>query len=184
MSNKANYDVTFQYDFDEDNPSKFGDGRIKRVMAAHEGQFVSVFDDYGLKDMSFNIYATLETLKTVMETVLKDAERSGIRMAVFAKKKSDLIIFNLSDVADQEAVLEKIQEKKDELSFKKIIPSQYKEHDFSLELNNGVNSQEVLVLAKPFLESVNAKEIALDILSVDAMQMDNYTNRKKNSLDY
>lgn len=184
MSNKANYEVTFQYDFDEENPSKFGDGRIKRVMAAHEGQFVSVFDDYGMKDMSFNIDTTLETLKTVMETVLKDAERSGIRMAVFAKKTSNHIIFNLGQVANKEEVLETLENKKEDFSFKKVSPSPYNNNDFYLDLPYGVTAQEELVKVTPLLQSVNAKDIALHIMSVDAMQMDNYTNRKKNSLDY
>lgn len=183
MSNKANYEVTFQYDFDEDNPSKFGDGRIKRVMAAHEGQFVSVFDDYGLKDMSFNINTTLETLKTIMETVLKDAERSGIRMTIFAKKKFDLVLFNVSGIANKEEFIEKVNTKQEEFSFKKIHVSQYDTNELSLELNYGTNPQDALKLAKPFLESLQAKDVVLDINTVDAMQMDNYKNRKKNVFD-
>lgn len=183
MSNTANYEVNFQYDFDEDNPSKFGDGRIKRVMAAHDGVFLSVFDDYGMKDMSFSIHTTLETLKTVMETVLKDAERSGIRMTVLAKKKFDLVLFNVSDMANKEEVLAKIEDKKEELSFKKIHVSQYDSNEVSLELNYGTNPQEVLKLAKPLLESFQAKDVVLDVNTTDAMQMDNYKNRKKNAFD-
>lgn len=184
MSNKANYEVTFQYSFDEDNPSKFSDTRIKRVMNAHEGQFVSDWADYGIKDMTFNISSSLETIKSIMETVLKDAERSDVRMTVFAKKKFDLVIFNLSEISDKEEVLEKIQQKGEELSFRKIRHSQYNDNEFSLELNLGVDSQQVLPLAKSFLESLKAKDIDLDIDSVEVLQMDNHKNKKKSSFDY
>lgn len=184
MSNKANYEVTFQYDFDEDNPSKFSDTRVKRVMNAHEGQFVSDWTDYGIKDMTFNINSSLETVKTIMETVLKDAERSDVRMSVFAKKKFDLVIFNLSDVSNQSEVLEKIQEKQEEFSFRKIRHSQYDSNEFSLELNVGTNPQVILPLAKEFLETLKAKDVSLDIDSVEILKLDNHKSKKKNSFDY
>lgn len=184
MSNKANYEVTFQYSFDEDNPSKFSDTRIKRVMNAHEGQFISDWADYGIKDMTFNISSSLETIKSIMETVLKDAERSDVRMTVFAKKKFDLVIFNLSDFPEKQEILEKIQEKSEELSFRKIRHSQYNDNEFSLELNLGVDPQQILPLAKEFLETIKAKDVALDIDSVEVLQMDNHKNKKKSSFDY
>lgn len=182
MSNKNNYEVNFQYSFDEDNPSKFSDNRIKRVMNAHEGVFLSDWADYGMKDMTFNINSSIETIKTIMETVLRDAERCEVRMTVVAKKKFDLILFNLSNYEDKQEVLEKIQEKSTELSFRKIRSSKYNNDEFSLELNLGADIKEILPKAKEFLESIKVKDVALDTDTVEALQMNN--NKKKHSFDY
>lgn len=184
MSNKTNYEVTFQYDFDEDNPKKFSDTRIKRVMTAHEGSFVSDYADYGIKDMSFHISSTPETLKTIMETVLKDAERSDIRMTVFAKKKFDLVLFDISEVTDKEAFFNLLQENKSNLDYRKVNISSHNESEVSIELNQDADKNKSLNLAQSLVESMNVKNISLDTDSIEFMQKDNYKNKKKSSLDY
>lgn len=184
MSNKTNYEVTFQYDFDEDNPKKFSDTRIKRVMTAHEGVFVSDFADYGIKDMSFTIDSTPEALKTIMETVLKDAERTDVRMTVFAKKKIDLVLLNISEVEDKTKFFELIQENKDSLNYRKINIASHNENEVSIELTQEADKNNTLSLCKNLFESLKVKDLLLDSDSIEFMQKDNYKNKKKSSLDY
>ena len=137
MSNKAKYEVVFQFDYDEDNPKKFTNGRINRVMKAHDGEFVSEYCDYGIKDMSYDISSSAETLKTLMETVLKDAERSDVRMTCWAKRKMDLVIFNIADVEDKNVLFEKINEMRDSIGMRRINVSKHNEHEIAVELQNG-----------------------------------------------
>lgn len=184
MSNKVNYEVTFQYDYEEDSPKKISDGRIKRFMAGHEGVFVSEFSDYGIKDLSFIINSRIDSVKTIMETVLKEAERSDVRMSVFAKRQFDLIIFNISDIDNKDELLEKIQENKDKIIYRKLNVSMHDKNELSLELEPGVDKNNALNIAKLILEPLKVKNIDLDTDSIETLKLDNYTNKKRSSLDY
>jgi hypothetical protein len=178
MSNKAKYEVVFQFDFDEDNPKKFTNGRVNRIMKAHEGEFVSEYCDYGIKDISYDISSSAETLKTLMETVLKDAERSDVRMTCWAKRKMDLVIFNIADVEDKNVLFEKINEMRNSIGMRRINVSKYNEHEIAVELQNGSDKNFALESLKPVLEQFKAKDIAFDVESVEVMKFDNYKTRK------
>lgn len=184
MSNNVNYEVTFQYDFDEDSTKNFSAGRIKRVMAAHGGVFVSDFADYGIKDISFTINSIPESLKTIMETVLKDAEQTNVKMTVFANKQFDLILLNTADTSDKEAIIQTIQENKENISFKKLNISTHDSNEISLELNPNINKADSLAFTKNLLESFKVKNIDLDTDSIEIMKLDNYKNKNKNSFGY
>lgn len=184
MSNKSSYDVVFQYDFDEDDttPKKYSDNRIKRVMAAHEGTFVSTYADYGIKDLSFVINSTPDCLKTILETILKDSEKSDIRMIAFAKKRLDFVIFNISDVQDKDSLFENLNEKKGEISYRKLKISESNPNEVSLELYEGSDKQKSLEKSVEVLSSLKVKDIVLETDSIDFMELNNHKTKK--SFDY
>lgn len=184
MSNKTDYEVVFQFDFDEEEPKKFSDGRIKRVMAAHEGIFLSDFSDYGIKDLSFTISTTPETLKTIMDTVLKDAERSDVRMSIIAKKQSHLIILNISDVENREQFFTTLEENQESIAYRKLSISSHNPDHISIELTPFINKENALSLTLLALKDVNVKDVSLDTDSIEVMQSDNYKNKKRSSFDY
>jgi hypothetical protein len=182
MNNKNNYEVIFS--FDEHNFSKFSESRIKKIMNSHGGKFISESIDYGIKDIIFNINSDIQSLKAIIEPILKEAERSDVRMTVSIEKKVNLILFNLSEVLDKESLLEKLQTKKEEFSLKKVYPSQYIPNDFSIELNTGTDPKQIFPLVKEFLENFKAKNIDIIVDTTESLELDNYKNRKPTSLDY
>ena len=184
MTNKLNYDVTFQYDYYEENPKKFSDGRIKRAMAAHDGVFLDDYNNYGIKDINFTITATAETLKTIAESVLKDAERCDIRMAFFAKRKFDLVLLNVSELQDRDSLIDEINSNKEVIGFKKFEVSKHNNNELVLELFQNTDKNEALAAVQKIIINKNVTEVFLYVSTVDAMNLDNYNTRKKSSLDY
>lgn len=184
MSNKINYEITFQYDYEEDGPKKISDVRIKRFMAGHEGVFVSEFSDYGIKDLSFTINSRIDSVKTIMETVLKDAQRADVRMSVFAKKQIDLIIFNISDIDNKEEFFEKLNENQGIILYRKLNISNHDNNEISLELDSNIDKNNALNIAKSILEPLKVKNIDLTTDSIETLKLDNYKNKKRSSLDY
>ena len=181
MNNNLNYDVNFQYDFDEDSSKNFSVMRIKKIMSAHGGIFVSDFSDYGIKDVSFTINTVTQSLKTIIETVLKEANRNNVKMTVFANKQFDLINLNIADVVHKEELFELIQKHKEKISFKKLNISSYDSNEISLELEHNTDKFESLLFSKNLLELLKVKNIQLDTGSVEVIKIDNYKNKQKNS---
>lgn len=184
MNNNLNYDVNFQYDFDEDSSKNFSVMRIKKIMSAHGGIFVSDFSDYGIKDVSFTINTVTQSLKTIIETVLKEANRNNVKMTVFANKQFDLINLNIADTSDKEAIIKIIQENKENISFKNLNISTHDSNEISLELNPNINKVDSLAFTKNLLKNHKVKNIDLDTNSVEIMKLDNYKNKNKNSFGY
>lgn len=178
MKNKPTYQAIFSYDLSQTGKKNY-DFLIKKQLERIDGALIETYsDDYGVKELTFNITNQLTTVNQTLKNILEDFNKQLIKLNITVSRAEFNLLINKEQFKNNEKAIDILTAKQEDFLLNN------KEENFELtflsEENRHMFIKEIIPVLKEYTENKNTVLFETNNQNSLINHLDNYITNKKN----